>query len=71
MCSGEIDKKPAAVSSAVPTEETDGRPLPPGWRSYTSPEGVRYYVNGCSKGERRSQHYHVSPQGAAEPTLPR
>uniref|UniRef100_A0A671X1D4 Growth arrest specific 7 n=1 Tax=Sparus aurata TaxID=8175 RepID=A0A671X1D4_SPAAU len=30
-------------------EETDGRPLPPGWRSYTSPEGQRYYVNSCSK----------------------
>ncbi|KAK5913572.1 hypothetical protein CgunFtcFv8_008092 [Champsocephalus gunnari] len=41
--------KPAVVSSAAPREETDVRPLPPGWRSYTSPEGLRYYVNSCSK----------------------
>ncbi|KAK1878150.1 Growth arrest-specific protein 7, partial [Dissostichus eleginoides] len=41
--------KPAVVSSAAPREETDLRPLPPGWRSYTSPEGLRYYVNSCSK----------------------
>ena len=47
-------QKSAAVSAAAPEEETDGRPLPPGWRSYTSPEGQRYYVNSCSKGERHT-----------------
>ncbi|KAM7371458.1 hypothetical protein PAMP_008697 [Pampus punctatissimus] len=46
---GPADKKPAAVSSAAPREETDSQPLPPGWRSYTSPEGQRYYVNSSSK----------------------
>uniref|UniRef100_A0A665TN81 Growth arrest-specific protein 7-like n=1 Tax=Echeneis naucrates TaxID=173247 RepID=A0A665TN81_ECHNA len=30
-------------------QESDARPLPPGWRSYVSPEGLRYYVNSCSK----------------------
>ncbi|KAJ4932468.1 hypothetical protein JOQ06_010889 [Pogonophryne albipinna] len=44
-----FQQKPAVVSSAAPREETDLRPLPPGWRSYTSPEGLRYYVNSCSK----------------------
>uniref|UniRef100_A0A8C9XVQ1 Growth arrest specific 7 n=1 Tax=Sander lucioperca TaxID=283035 RepID=A0A8C9XVQ1_SANLU len=39
----------SAVSSAALRQETDSRPLPPGWRSYTSPEGLRYYVNSCSK----------------------
>lgn len=39
------------MSSAAPREETDRRPLPPGWRSYTSPEGLRYYVNSSSKGK--------------------
>ncbi|KAM9745397.1 growth arrest-specific protein 7a isoform 2-T2 [Menidia menidia] len=33
--------KPAAVGSR--------EPLPPGWRSYTSPEGQRYYANSSSK----------------------
>lgn len=46
-----LQQKSAVVSSAAAQEETDGRPLPPGWRSYTSPEGQRYYVNSCSKGE--------------------
>ncbi|XP_042248514.1 growth arrest-specific protein 7-like [Thunnus maccoyii] len=41
--------EPAAVSSATPREETDSRPLPPGWRSYMSPEGQKYYVNSSSK----------------------
>ncbi|XP_037649164.1 growth arrest-specific protein 7-like [Sebastes umbrosus] len=41
--------KPAVVNSAAAREETDSCPLPPGWRSYTSPEGLRYYVNSCSK----------------------
>uniref|UniRef100_A0AAX7TPA6 Growth arrest-specific 7a n=1 Tax=Astatotilapia calliptera TaxID=8154 RepID=A0AAX7TPA6_ASTCA len=36
-------------SSAAPTEETDSRPLPPGWSSYITPEGLRYYVNSSSK----------------------
>uniref|UniRef100_A0A669D321 Growth arrest-specific 7a n=1 Tax=Oreochromis niloticus TaxID=8128 RepID=A0A669D321_ORENI len=38
-----------AESSAAPTEETDRRPLPPGWSSYITPEGLRYYVNSSSK----------------------
>uniref|UniRef100_A0A3B4VM28 Growth arrest specific 7 n=1 Tax=Seriola dumerili TaxID=41447 RepID=A0A3B4VM28_SERDU len=37
------------MSSITAREETDSHPLPPGWRSYTSPEGLRYYVNSCSK----------------------
>ncbi|KAI3359094.1 hypothetical protein L3Q82_002634 [Scortum barcoo] len=41
--------EPAAVSSAAPTVETDCRALPLGWRSYTSPEGLKYYVNSSSK----------------------
>ncbi|XP_027141273.1 growth arrest-specific protein 7a isoform X2 [Larimichthys crocea] len=52
-CVGEIhvclQQKPAAASSAAPEEATDSRPLPPGWRSYTSPEGMKYYVNSSSK----------------------
>ncbi|XP_077940293.1 growth arrest-specific protein 7a isoform X4 [Gasterosteus aculeatus] len=41
--------KPVAVCAAAPEEDSDRRPLPPGWSSYTSPEGLRYYVNSCSK----------------------
>ncbi|XP_069381268.1 growth arrest-specific protein 7-like [Paralichthys olivaceus] len=41
--------KSAVVSSTAPGEETGSQPLPPGWRSYMSPEGQRYYVNSCSK----------------------
>ncbi|CAK6968882.1 growth arrest-specific protein 7a isoform X2 [Scomber scombrus] len=37
------------MSSAAPREETDSLPLPPGWRSYTSQQGQRYYVNSSSK----------------------
>uniref|UniRef100_A0A668RM88 Growth arrest specific 7 n=1 Tax=Oreochromis aureus TaxID=47969 RepID=A0A668RM88_OREAU len=45
----QLSQKPAAESSAAPTEETDRRPLPPGWSSYITPEGLRYYVNSSSK----------------------
>ncbi|XP_030591718.1 growth arrest-specific protein 7a isoform X1 [Archocentrus centrarchus] len=41
--------KSAVESSAAPGEETDRQPLPPGWKSYMSPEGLRYYVNSSSK----------------------
>ncbi|CAB1418976.1 unnamed protein product [Pleuronectes platessa] len=41
--------KSSVVSSTAPGEETGSRRLPTGWRSYTSPEGQRYYVNSCSK----------------------
>ncbi|XP_059203680.1 growth arrest-specific protein 7a isoform X2 [Centropristis striata] len=56
--------KSAAGSSAALREEPDGRPLPPGWRSYTSPEGRRYYVNSCSKETtwRRPSSSAESPQ---------
>ncbi|XP_034750609.1 growth arrest-specific protein 7a isoform X1 [Etheostoma cragini] len=56
--------KPAAVSSVAFRQETDSRPLPPGWKSYTSPEGLRYYVNSCSKETtwRRPSLLTESPQ---------
>ncbi|XP_062422020.1 growth arrest-specific protein 7-like isoform X2 [Pungitius pungitius] len=61
--------KPAAARSAAPEEDSDRRPLPPGWRSYTSPEGLRYYVNSCSKETtwRRPPPSAEAPQKALAP----
>lgn len=56
-------QKPEAMSSAAPSVETDRPPLPPGWRSYMSPEGLKYYVNSSSKGKlrlRRGPDHRVS-----------
>uniref|UniRef100_A0AAQ5ZNG4 Growth arrest-specific 7a n=1 Tax=Amphiprion ocellaris TaxID=80972 RepID=A0AAQ5ZNG4_AMPOC len=46
--------------------ETDGRPLPPGWKSYTSPEGLRYYVN-CSSKETTWRHPSSSAEAPQRP----
>ncbi|KAG7234230.1 hypothetical protein INR49_005488 [Caranx melampygus] len=64
--------KSAVVSSAAAQEETDGRPLPPGWKSYTSPEGQRYYVNSCSKETtwRRPSSLSSSSSSAEAPQRP-
>nr|XP_040046955.1 growth arrest-specific protein 7-like [Gasterosteus aculeatus aculeatus] len=61
--------KPVAVCSAAPEEDSDRRPLPPGWSSYTSPEGLRYYVNSCSKETtwRRPSPSAEAPQRALAP----
>eukprot|EP00064_Thunnus_orientalis_P011965 superscaffoldBa00001783_g11998 len=56
--------EPAAVSSAAPREETDSRPLPPGWRSYMSPEGQKYYVNSSSKAN--GSHSRIKPSQPTE-----
>uniref|UniRef100_A0AAQ5ZU52 Growth arrest-specific 7a n=1 Tax=Amphiprion ocellaris TaxID=80972 RepID=A0AAQ5ZU52_AMPOC len=58
--------KPAVVSCAATSEETDGRPLPPGWKSYTSPEGLRYYVN-CSSKETTWRHPSSSAEAPQRP----
>ncbi|KAI4821693.1 hypothetical protein KUCAC02_007287 [Chaenocephalus aceratus] len=63
--------KPAVGSSAAPREETDLRPLPPGWRSYTSPEGLRYYVNSCSKANGCHSSLRTSLTEAADVALRR
>uniref|UniRef100_A0A3Q3K6Y3 WW domain-containing protein n=1 Tax=Monopterus albus TaxID=43700 RepID=A0A3Q3K6Y3_MONAL len=47
-------------------EEADSRPLPPGWTSYLSPEGLRYYVNSCSK-EKTWQRPFLSAEAPQRP----
>lgn len=37
-----------------PGEESQSVVLPPGWQSYLSPQGRRYYVNTTTNGESRS-----------------
>lgn len=37
-----------------PGEESQTVVLPPGWQSYLSPQGRRYYVNTATNGESRS-----------------
>lgn len=42
------------VPPPPPGEESQSVVLPPGWQSYLSPQGRRYYVNTTTNGESRS-----------------
>lgn len=48
-----LQQKPGMVPPP-PGEESQTVILPPGWHSYLSPQGRRYYVNTTTNGESRS-----------------
>lgn len=53
-------QKPGMVPPP-PGEESQSVVLPPGWQSYLSPQGRRYYVNTTTNGESRSGVACASP----------
>lgn len=55
-----------------PGEESQIVILPPGWQSYLSPQGRRYYVNTNTNGESRSGGGRVrgAPWGHPAPAPP-
>lgn len=60
-----LQQKPGMVPPP-PGEESQTVILPPGWHSYLSPQGRRYYVNTTTNGESGSgrafskPHHHMS-----------
>lgn len=62
-----ILQKPGMVPPP-PGEESQTVILPPGWHSYLSPQGRRYYVNTTTNGESCSGAAFPNPQ---TPPLPR
>uniref|UniRef100_A0A8C3SSY7 Growth arrest specific 7 n=1 Tax=Chelydra serpentina TaxID=8475 RepID=A0A8C3SSY7_CHESE len=52
--------KPRKVTPQ-PGEDSLTCPLPPGWQSYMSPQGHRYYVNAFTNGKPHSSSYHLGP----------
>lgn len=59
-----LQQKPGMVPPP-PGEESQTVILPPGWHSYLSPQGRRYYVNTTTNGESRSGAAFSNPQMSA------
>lgn len=55
-----LQQKPGMVPPP-PGEESQTVILPPGWHSYLSPQGRRYYVNTTTNGESRSGRAFSNP----------
>ncbi|XP_037770196.1 growth arrest-specific protein 7 isoform X3 [Chelonia mydas] len=59
-----LEQKPRKVTPQ-PGEDSLNCPLPPGWQSYMSPQGHRYYVNAFTNAN--GYHTPVTPMHQMEP----